>query len=133
MNELLFHCSQCGQDKPVNREGGTGYATLDNGYYLCYECCGINDRNKLLNSQPGDRFTQYLVFRNDCQFITNWPGTMEITPFTVSKGSHNMARYRYDTWFCLKKDNGEKLYFHGVTYGDMTQIHHVRRLKRKTI
>lgn len=55
--------------------------------------------------------------------LTNWPGSLEI-PCRVKRGRHNMAGTRYDVWFRL---HGKE--WHGVQYGDNTQICHCKRLK----
>jgi hypothetical protein len=54
-----------------------------------------------------------------------WPGTLKIR-CGVRTGRHNIAGKRYDVWFV--GPDGKN--WHGVTYGDNTQICRVRRLKK---
>lgn len=56
--------------------------------------------------------------------ITNWPGSLSF-PCIVRKGRHNIARVRYDANFAGPDGNR----WHGVQYGDNTQIIHCKRLK----
>jgi len=117
-----FVCSQCETEKEAKQDGGTGYALLY-GKKVCYECCGKNDLNELNNATIGAKFTHYLVVRDGKYFVTNWPGTFS-HPVTVSIGRHNIAGKRYDSWFKVGKNR-----FHGVTFGDWTQIHHIKCIK----
>ena len=57
--------------------------------------------------------------------ITNWPNTLRFNG-GFSVGRHNIAGKRYDVSFVF---NG--FYWHGITYGDNTQICHCRRTKEK--
>ena len=120
-----FTCADCGESKPVNPSGGTGYAVFtENGTEskICYECCGIRDAEYM---RDNDRITLYLV-RNDAgrDMVTNWPGTLEM-PAGVQSGRHNIAGVRYDAWF--RAPDGRKWW--GVSYGDNTQLIHCRKLK----
>jgi hypothetical protein len=56
--------------------------------------------------------------------ITNWPGTLRFRAFAVLKGRHNIAGTRYDVYFRV---NGAE--WHGVQYGENTQILHCKRTK----
>ncbi|NJO63177.1 MAG: hypothetical protein HC836_34650 [Richelia sp. RM2_1_2] len=120
-----FHCIVCQQDKPVNKAGGTGYGRNKDGK-TCYACIGILDKQALENAKIGDKFTHYLAKKKgeDYYTVCNWPGTWSTGKLYVRKGYHNIARYRYDVWFTVGKNR-----FHGVTFGDMTQICHIRCIK----
>lgn len=140
---LHFLCADCGQTKPVQTNGGTGY-----GYFgrsnrakpVCYDCCGKRD---VANMAKTGKATLYLShntngnthgnFAPSCEpsgdrvpvwTVGNWPGTFKRSAY-VKTGNHNMAGKRYDAWFTMP--DGSK--WHGVTYGDNTQICHCRRLK----
>jgi hypothetical protein len=56
--------------------------------------------------------------------LSNWPGTFKIQLHYIRIGRHNMAGKRYDVWFDYAGND-----FHGVTYGDFTQICHIKRIK----
>jgi len=115
-----FYCSVCKQTKPAQKSGGTGYATKRNNHKICYECCGKQDKKYLKEMKPGEKWWLYLSKDK----ITNWPGTLSIKINHQVTGNHNIAGNRYDVWFNLGSDN-----FHGVQYGDYTQVCHIRKLK----
>lgn len=125
---LMFHCADCGQDKPVKTEGGTGY-----GYFgpdqpdnkpICYECCGKREATTMRETGKATLYLEHKG-RDTSGWVTNWPGTLRL-PCGVSIGRHNMAGKRYDVWFVF-----EGYQWHGVTYGDNTQICHCKRTKGK--
>ena len=145
-NGVSFRCSVCGEIKPVQTEGGTGYGYDANGFVVCYACCGKQDREDMIRT---GKATLYLTCepaskmrlngrpytpstlsqgtgRNRAGKVSNWPGTLEF-PCTTTVGRHNIARTRYDAWFT--GPDGKP--WHGVTYGDNTQICHCKRLKAK--
>lgn len=139
---VMFRCSECSEVKPVETSGGTGYAWPagpDNpeAKPICYACCGKRDvadmiatgRATLYLTQP-ERFGPGLRLesygRTGHAVVTNWPGTLKLTAF-VRQGRHNIAGKRYDAWFT--GPDGAK--WHGVTYGDNTQICHCHRTKTK--
>lgn len=116
-----FICHQCQQEKEMQTSGGTGYARDNENNLICYACCGENDRKHLLSLKVGEKTVFYLA-NNE---VTNWPGTLRISVPRIRTGRHNIAGKRYDTWFTF-----EGLKFHGVTYGDNTQIHHIKRVAK---
>lgn len=143
--EPTFTCCKCHEIKPVQPTGGTGYATnRDNDDKTCYACCAIADRAYM---DSHDRITLYLIVdheslavndvshehnvrnkicpRNYGWKVTNWPGSLVLHPFRVREGRHNIAGKRYDCWFNDHKNRK----WHGVQYGDNTQIVHCRKLK----
>jgi hypothetical protein len=122
---LQFRCGDCKQVKPVGMNGGTGY-----GYFgdkprarpICYECCGIREREAMIRD---GKACLYLSKDGDGWKITNWPGTLVIKTRWVRKGSHNIARTRYDVWFT--GPDGKQ--WHGVNIGENSQVCRCRRLK----
>jgi hypothetical protein len=137
-----FVCSQCQQTKPLNTDGngGTGYARTPAGdAFLCYECCGRNDLREMISfgeatlylTMPGADVDMGVREGKDLRTgtLTNWPGTLS---FTLQSGCmqtrrHNMAGKAYHVWF--KGPDGAD--WHGVQYGDNTQLCHVKRLGPK--
>lgn len=115
-----FHCCQCKQDKPLQTEGGTGYGYNQQRETICYECCGKNDEKELNEMPIGAKTIQYF----DGTHVVNWPGTLKIKPRYQRTGKHNIARIRIDFWFTFNGNN-----FHGVRYGDNTEIAHIRKIK----
>jgi hypothetical protein len=120
-----FTCCDCGKHVEFPVEGcgtGYGYEEGDPGLF-CYPCGGTRTRKRLIETGKGHL---YLATNKPGRSeVTDWTGTLRL-PCYVAKGRHNMARWRYDVWFTL--DGAE---WHGVQYGDYTQICHVRRLKPK--
>ena len=121
---LHFKCSDCGKVKPVQTEGGTGYGYYpENNRPICYACCAIRDKESMMETGRG---LLYLVGEWPLEIeVVNWPGTLRFKPHYWRKGSHNIARTRYDVWFT--GPDGKP--WHGTQYGEMTQICRCRRIK----
>jgi hypothetical protein len=115
-----FHCSTCHADKPVQTDGGTGYATDRQGMSHCYDCCAVLDR---IAMRDEDRTTLYL----SDGVVGNWCGTLKLIPCKVRNGRHNIGRTRVDVWFREDEFGSE---WHGVNIGD-SEILHCRKLKSK--
>jgi hypothetical protein len=129
----MFTCSVC--RKPIEPPANTcttGYGLDRRHRKVCYTCCG--ERDKADMRQTG-RATLYLTKKDKEMFVapnlkgklpvwtlTNWPGTLSIEPFNIRFGRHNIAGQRYDVWF-----NFEGKTWHGVRYGDNTELCHCRR------
>lgn len=124
---VSFLCSVCGETKPVRTQGGTGYGYAKDSKIVCYDCCGEGDRADMVESGKAtlyftpDKSASY----NKCT-ISNWPDSLKFTG-AFSVGLHNIAGKRYDVRF--KGPDG--FWWHGVTYGNNTQICHCKRTKRK--
>ena len=88
----------------------------------CYSCCGDLDREWM---RTHDRITLYLTHRNKWE-VTNWPGTMRYNAAVrVNPHGHNWGLTRRDAWFT--DYDGQSWW--GVSYGDMTELVHCRKLK----
>jgi hypothetical protein len=144
---LQFKCAKCGLVKSVQASGGTGYGYMPgDNRPVCYLCCGDLDREVMLRD---GKITLYLTCepvskalwkgraytaatlafgpgRSTLGKVSNWPGTLEFPCYTTY-GKHNIAGVRYDAWF-TGPDGFE---WHGVTYGNNTQVCHCRRTKKK--
>lgn len=121
-----IHCTKCGK---VCMSKGVlhGYVIMPiTGAILCYSCCDESDKQRLLNANPGDKFYMYLTGNiQHGYYVSNWPGSFKIR-VSPRKGHHNIAGVRYDFWFTFGNNA-----FHGVQYGDNTQVAHIRCLKNK--
>ena len=134
MPVTTFHCDRCGLDKTHDANHTTGYGVMPDGQKHCFACCGETDAE--LMASMVDAMRQGLKVQPLCLYlsrqpdgshsVTNWPGTLTIRPTHVSKGCHNIARWRYDVWF-----NANGAEWHGVQYGDNTQIVHCKPLRKK--
>lgn len=118
-----YICSKCKKEKSiVSAGGGTGYGINRQGRKVCYQCCAEVDRAQM---DKTGRAVLYLSHSSgNAGEVTNWPGTMRFSVF-VKEGRHNIAGKRYDVTF---KDHAGRRW-HGVTYGNDTQLCHCRRLK----
>ena len=120
-----FVCSRC--NKEINHESdfSTGYGRDDQNNKICYQCCGELDLEYMLQHE---KITLYLNL--DKQIgnlfegrVTNWPGTIS-AKVRGRTGRHNIAGVRYDVYFAF-----DGRVWHGVTYGDNTQICHCKKTK----
>jgi hypothetical protein len=130
-----FTCHDCKRVLPVRTEGGTGYGNLqvkpgeNLSVAVCYDCCAIRDRELMIKE---GRAVLYLTcerrslktVRSTKGSVTNWPGSLRFDCH-VTSGRHNIAGTRYDCWF--KGPDGFE--WHGVSYGEYTQLCHCRRTK----
>lgn len=141
---VQFKCCQCKQVNPVQTSGGTGYGYDERERPICYQCCGEMDKQRMIDTgkavlyltcEParkmrlnGRPYTPETLNqgsgRSTKGTVSNWPGTLKFDCHT-SVGRHNIAGNRYDCWFT--GPDGKQ--WHGVTYGDNTQICHCRRMK----
>jgi len=131
-----FTCSRCGEHKTHTSPISTGYGVNDKGEKICFACCGDLDREQmqetgkavlyLSHEQKGKAFMQCTWIYPQKGYVSNWPGTLSIPVRAIKIGSHNVAGRRFDFWFTFE---GEE--WHGVQYGNNTQIAHCRRLKAK--
>jgi hypothetical protein len=117
-----FVCIECRTTKTVKTDGGTGYATFTRGKRgkVCYSCCAIRDQASMRKT---GRATLY--WNDTGRTVTNWPGTLSLGVTRVAKGRHNIAGTRTDVWF---RSNGQA--WHGVTYGENTQLLHSHRIAK---
>jgi hypothetical protein len=121
---VTFQCGTCHEVKPIHTNGGTGYAVGPNDKLVCYDCCGKQDRQAMINN---GKIALYLCKDDSGKYkVSNWPGTITF-PCHTRIGHHNIAGVRYDCWFA----GPDGYQWHGITYGDNTQICHCKRTKVK--
>jgi hypothetical protein len=124
-----FKCSVCKQTVAQGHSDfTTGYGVKPgNGHKVCYACCAARDKADMLKT---GRATLYLTIERPELYkqgyrsgkVSNWPGSLEI-PVFYRRGRHNITGCRFDVWFTFKGQN-----WHGVQYGENTQICHCRRI-----
>jgi hypothetical protein len=112
----------CGHEVSKHSDITTGYGII-NKKTCCYECCAKEDLNHMAKFEKITLYLSKTNLNNYC--VSNWPGSLKIDCFKSKISRHNLAGKRYDVWF---KAAGK--YWHGVTYGDNTQICHCRTTKR---
>ena len=89
---MTFHCVDCKQDKPIQAEGGTGYATLPNGDRVCYSCIAFRDRTAMIEKGQSSSLPLYLTRKsihkpNDgCWKVGNWPDTLSFPVQRITQG-----------------------------------------------
>lgn len=106
------------------------YGLRGNDEKICYKCCAELDKEYM---RKNGKITLYLTCEQvkrtrprKCRGeVTNWPGSLRFSCHTRS-GRHNIVGNRYDCWFVF-----EGYEWHGVTYGDNTQICHCKKTKVK--
>jgi hypothetical protein len=122
MSEKSFFCFVCKLEKQSPNDhicGGTGYGLDKENNKVCYSCCGKQDEESM------EKTGKTILYLDTAKrTVSNWPGTLSINLSSLSKGRHNIARVRYDVSFIHK---GKR--WHGVQYGDNTQICHCKRSK----
>lgn len=117
----------CGHPPSKCESFTTGYGTDSNGKTACYACCAENDIRHMVET---GKTVLYLTIENEFTGhakaeVTNWPGSLRFPVGYVRRGRHNIAGTRADVWFT--GPDGKN--WHGVMYGDMTQLCHCRRVK----
>jgi hypothetical protein len=129
MKSNIFKCSVCGLERTYNGHSfTTGYGRKPgNNHKVCYDCCAKRDLKELRETGKG---YLYLVVPSDKPWknwkLTNWPGSLEIMPcgWKEAERGHNWGLKRRDVWFIL-----DGHYWHGVLYGDNTQVCKVEKTK----
>ena len=116
-------CDKCGK---VCKQDGmfTGYAVLWDGRKYCYQCSAEVDAQRLRGLAIGESMHLYLVVRNNVWRVNNFTGLLSLPVYRIKFGRHNFAGIRYDFWFIYYKQK-----YHGVVYGDDTQLAKVTRVK----
>ena len=125
---------ECGHAESPHSSFTRGYGEDSKGNRSCYACCADYDRQIMRDT---GKICLYLTLDDDTgrtlnQFgrrygnhkLSNWPGSLELPVHCIKTGRHNIAGTRYDCWFTFDNTN-----WHGVQYGDNTQICHCTRLK----
>lgn len=118
-----FVCFDCGQTKPRQTDGGTGYATFTDVMAqvpVCYACCALRDAEYMKRNA---RITLYFMYK-DKGMVTNWPGTLQFNARNVRRFNHPFAREAYLGEFT--GPDGKLWRFKNI--GD-SEIAHCRRAK----
>lgn len=127
---LAWKCGDCGKVEELGASGGcgTGYGYAAEGPEqppICYDCCSKRERARMIETGKATLYLSHKKPSENRGEVTDWPGTMRFGGY-VRQGRHNMAGRRYDIWFT--GPDGEP--WHGVQYGDNTQLCHCKRVKR---
>lgn len=120
----LFTCAKCGAEIIACGCGcgcGTGYAILPDIGKICYECSAEIEKQFM---RDNGHSILYMCEKGTGYEITDWPGRLKIPVSFWKQSKHNMARIRVDVWFMF-----EGQVWHGVQYGEFTQLCHVRRTR----
>ena len=83
----------------------------------CDECCGKRDEKELKEMQIGSKICLYLANG----LVTNWPGSLKITPRHIRKGRHNFCGTKTSFWFTFHGQN-----FYGYQIGVLIWSDHFR-------
>ena len=115
--EAMKTLLECGHEESEHSEVTSGYGISQDGKKYCYACCAEIDKETM---RKHGRITLYLTEKG----ITNWPASLVLPVHYKKEGRHNIAGKRFDVWFTF-----EDRQWHGVTYGDNTQLCHCRVVK----
>ena len=129
-----FTCFNCGESKPIQTNGGAGYATCDGGE-LCYTCCAIGDA---ITMEATGKIVLYWHRRRveskdfpggywHEDTISNWPGSLTFKAGAIRSGAHNIAGKQTTIYF-----NAFGETWSGRHMGD-NEILRCRRLSRKRV
>ena len=111
----------------------TGYGTDKDGNRKCFQCCADSDRQEMIETGKATLYlsksigTEGIYAGREVWTVGNWPGSLKFRTGPVRKGRHNIARTRYDVWF--RGPDGKD--WHGVQYGENTQVCHCHRLAKQ--
>lgn len=109
----------CGHTESEHSDITTGYGMDAQGKKHCYGCCAEQDKKTMRET---GRYTLYLDTKT--RIVSNWPGSLKLDVYHLTGGRHNIAGRRYDVYFMFEGSR-----WHGVQYGDNTQICHIKRMK----
>jgi len=122
MKQLNNTILDCGHKPSPHSNITGGYGEDAQGKTSCYECCAKSDIEYM---DKEGKIMLYLCTDNHKDRVTNWPNSLSFPVKHFTVGHHNFAGVRYDVWF--EDHNGRQ--WHGVQYGDNTQICHCKRSK----
>lgn len=110
----------CGHMESDHSDITRGYGIDGEGKTHCVACCAEQTRQRMRDT---GRITLYLEGEGpDRYWLTDWHASLVIFPYRARTGRHNWAGKRYDVWFSF-----EECDWHGVQYGDNTQLCHCKR------
>lgn len=112
------------------KKTSTAFGKMD-GKTLCYPCCAKVDKKWMMEK---GRIDLYLTLKKttdiDSKYrliVSNWPNSL-VFPCTEARyGRHNWGICRTDVWF----DGPDGHIWHGVNYGDHTEIVHCKRTMKR--
>lgn len=124
-----FRCEGCGETKPVQPSGGTGFATAPNGDVVCYGCCGWLDIATMLDGKAPPLYWESFGRSH----VINWPGSLKLHVTGTGRISRVVVGGRfmgYKRTVYFAGPAGSR--WSGVSYGTGTAgdfLRNVRRLK----
>ena len=123
--EKVF-CATCGAEC-VPEGCTTGYGQDRDGRAHCFACCAERERESMIAT---GKAVLYLTVESAATGgpawkIKDWPGRLAFSCNAMRDGKHNIARTRKDAWF----HGPDGFLWHGVQYGENTQIIHCRRTR----
>lgn len=131
--EESIHCNfcKCIISPAFDNKGKIAFANFDtwqdenkNPVQICMDC-SKKAWKKLLSDIPiRGKINLYLTYGKEEKYVSNWIGSLKIYLHRIKASPHNIAGTRRDFWFNI---DGSK--FHGVQYGEFSQIAHCTRTK----
>jgi hypothetical protein len=120
----LTHCHTCGKVF-VATEHSPGYGEDKEGFRHCFACCALLDAQAMRRTGKATLYLSDQTPGVDRPRLTNWPGTLSITPTRVKRAKVRAFGHlidRYDVWFIF-----EGTQWWGVNQGN-NQICRCRKL-----
>lgn len=132
MTTETFQCVDCEETKPVETDGGTGYADRKISDYgpdgkVCDACYAEWQEAYMREEGKIDLYLSAAIGLSRTGWkVTNWPGTLSFSA-EVRRSDHNIAgkNGRRDVWFDF-----DGYVWHGVNIGD-NQILRCKRTKKR--
>ena len=120
-----FYCDRCGKSSSLHLDFKARHARLGNGKRVCYNCCGVIDRERMMRDGTAMLYLGREFTRPHGYVVGNWPNTLRFDITDIRMGRHNLCHVRHDVWF-IGPDN---YLWWGVQYGTHTEIVHCKRTK----
>ena len=118
MSDEKVFCATCGAEC-IPEGCTTGYGQDRKGRKHCFACCADRERASMVET---GRAVLYLSVSG--REVRDWAGQLRFSAM-IKRGAHNIARTRRDAWFT----GPDGYVWHGVQYGEWSEIVHCKRTK----
>ena len=115
----------CGHEPSPHEDFTTGYGIDKDDKKHCWACCAARECAAMI--ETGKAMLYLTMDKGRKWHVTDWPGHLVFKVSSYRKGRHNIASTRIDVWF--RGPDGHT--WHGVQYGENTEIVHCRRTREK--
>ncbi len=127
MRRHEFDCDECGNHIVHESDLTTGYGLDDQHRNICFACCGMRDRQFMIDTGDSRQLPLYLTVKDGKGELTNWPGTLRFGVTCHRASRHNFGGTRTDVWFTGPDGH----VWHGFQVGEWNQVCHCKRTKQR--